>query len=331
MNPSDSKTPILVFATVVAIYAILGWLDVRNYAQGGWATAPDNTVTQVLPGSPAEAGGLQVGDKIVSLGGIAVEDAAGRAQRDRPEVGEAWDFVVERDGATASFDVTFGELVPERKFLAHANFLVGFCFIIFTLRAFMQKQTASTQALALAGLLFSFAFISGPYFGSSMLRSIDTAVGVLLVWLGVASILNFLLVHLRAGGNRLLYVPGLAVGLFIAWRIMATPAATDGLNNFTNVFVGIVAVFYLVASLVTVYRSFAGATGSEREASGLQLMMIGAVVGLLPPMVGIAAGVVAPQVVLPGQNFYFLTFIAIPITWSMAVLKKSAAPAVASD
>ena len=90
-------------------------------------------------------------------------------------------------------------------------------------------------------------------------------------------------------------------------------------------------MFYLVASLVTVYRSFAGATGSERKASGLQLMMIGAVVGLLPPMIGILAGVVAPHVVLPGQNFYFLTFIAIPITWSMAVLQKSDAPAVASD
>jgi len=42
------------------------------------------------------------------------------------------------------------------------------------------------------------------------------------------------------------------------------------------------------------------------------------------------AGVIAPQVVLPGQNFYFLTFIAIPITWSMAVLKGPSASAEAS-
>lgn len=331
MNASDSKTPILVFAALVVIYAILGWLDVKNYAQGGWATAPDNTVTQVLSGSPSEAAGLKVGDKIVSLGGIDVTDAAAQAKRGRPAVGEAWEFVVERDGATVSFDVVFGELVPERKFLAHANFLVGFCFILFTLWAYMKEQTASTQALVLAGLLFSFAFISGPYFGSPMLRSIDNAVAVLFVWLGVASILNFLLVHLRGGGNRLVYVPGLLAGLFIAWRILATPEATDGLNNFTNVLVGVVAVFYLVAALVTVYRSFAGATASEREARGLKLMMIGTVVGLLPPMIGIAAGVLAPQAVLPGQNFYFLSFIVIPITWSIAVLKKPAAPAAAAE
>ena len=135
-----------------------------------------------------------------------------------------------------------------------------------------------------------------------MLRSIDSAVGVLLVWLGAASILNFLLVHLRAGGNRLLYLPGLAAGLFIAWRILATPAATDGLNNFTNVLVGVVAGFYMVASLVTVYRSFASATGSEREASGLQLMMIGAVVGLLPPIVGIAAEPARENPSCPGES-----------------------------
>jgi hypothetical protein len=327
MDAASSKTAILIFAAVVVVYGILGWLDVKNYAQGGWATAPDNTVTQVLSGSPAEAGGLQVGDKIVSLGGIATTDAAAQAQRGRPAVGETWEFVVERDGATVSLDVTFGEPVPERKFLAHAGFLVGFCFIIFTVRAFMQEQTASTQALALAGVLFSFIFITGPYFGSPMLRSLDNAVTVLLIWLGVASLLNFLLTHLRSGGNKLVYAPGLAVGLFVAWRVLAQPEATDGLNNFTSAFVGVVAAFYLIASLVTVYRSYAGATGSEREASGLQLMMIGAVVGLLLPIITIVAGIVAPQLVLPGQNFYFLTFIAIPITWSMAVLKKSSAPA----
>lgn len=330
MDAGSSKTALLVFAAVVVVYGLLGWLDVRNYAQGGWATAPDNTVTQVLSGSPAEAGGLQVGDKIVSLGGIAVTDAAAQAERGRPKVGETWEFVVLRDGATVSLDVTFGEPVPERKFTAHAGFLVGFCFIIFTVRAFLKEQTASTQALAIAGLLFSFVFIAGPYFGSPMLRSLDSAVTALLIWLGVASILNFLLVHLRSGGNRLLYIPGLVVGLFIAWRILARPEATDGLNNLTNILVGVVATFYLIAALVTVYRSYAGATGAERESSGLKLMLIGTIIGLVPPIITIVAGIVAPQAVLPGQNYYFLAMVAIPITWSMAVLRKSAAPAAAA-
>ena len=328
MDPNN-KTPLLVIAAVLVIYGIFGWLDVGNYAQGGWATDPDNTVTQVLSGSPTEAAGLKVGDKIISMGGIAMTDAEALTRRARPEVGETWEFVVERDGATVSLDVTFGEPVAERKFLAHASFLVGFCFIGFTMRAYMQGPSASTQALALAGTLFSLAFLGGPYFENYMLRSINNAVTVVIVWIGVASILNFLLVHLRSGGNRLLYLPGLAVGLFIAWRILATPEATSGLNNFGNILFGVVAAFYLIGSLVTVYRSFSGATASERESSGLQLMMIGALVGLVPPIVTIVVGVVAPKVVLPGQNFYFLAMIAIPITWSMAVLKGSGAEATA--
>jgi hypothetical protein len=327
---ANNKTPLLVFAAIVVIYGVLGWLDVSNYAQGGWATDPNNTVTQVLSGSPAEAGGLQVGDKITSLGGIAVTDAEGQLRRARPEVGETWGFVVERDGATMSLDITFGEPVAERKFLAHAGFLVGFCFIGFTLRAYMQKQSASTQALAIAGILFSLVFIFGPYFENYMVRSVDAAVGALLIWLGVASLLNFLLVHLRSGGNRLVYLPGVAAGLFIAWRVLATPEATTALNNFSNIFIGVVAAFYLLASLVTVYRSFSGAPASERDSQGLQLMLIGALVGLVPPVIGILSGVIAPQTVLPGQNFYFLTFIAIPIAWSMAVLKAPGASAAAS-
>lgn len=328
MDPNN-KMPLLVIAAVLVIYGVFGWLDVGNYAQGGWATDPDNTVTQVLSGSPTEAAGLKVGDKIISMGGIAMTDAEALTRRARPEVGETWEFVVERDGATVSLDVTFGEPVPERKFLAHASFLVGFCFIGFTMRAYMQGPSVSTHALALAGTLFSLAFLGGPYFENYMLRSVDNALNAVLIWLGVASILNFLLVHLRSGGNRLLYLPALVVGLFIAWRILATPEATSALNNFGNILFGVVAAFYLIGSLVTVYRSFSGATASERESRGLQLMMIGALVGLVPPIVTIVVGVVAPQAVLPGQNFYFLAMIAIPITWSMAVQKGSGAEATA--
>ena len=321
MSSSNSKTPLMVFAAIVAIYGIFGWLDVSNYAQGGWATDPENVVTQVLPGSPAEAGGLQIGDKITSYGGIAASDADALSRRNRVEVGDTWEFIVKRDGAEVSLDITFGEPVAQRKINAHATFAVGFFFIGFTMWAFMQKQTASTKALALAGITFSFAFITGPYFGSYMVRSLDNVLGTFLVWMGVASILNFLLVHLRSVGNRMYYIPALIVSLFIGWRILATPDSTDALNNFANIFIGATAAFYLIFSLVTVYRAYSGASASDRDVRGLNLMLIGALIGFVPPIVGILSNVLAPQMVLPGQNFYFLSFVAIPIAWSMAVLK----------
>jgi len=327
MDATKYKTHITVFCAIVAIYGIFGWLDVSNYAQGGWNTDRNNVVTQVLPGSPAEAGGLMAGDQLISLGGVDISDASAQSRRGRPDVGETWEFVVERDGQEMSLDVTFGEPVARRKLIAHAGFLAGFCFLGFTLRAYLQKQTPSTAALALAGTMFSFVFITGPYFDNYTLRAIANALETLIVFLGIPSILYFLLVHFgsaylgKPNAKRMLYAPGLAVGLFIAWRILATPEATNALNTFAAFFVGGVALFYLIASLLTVYKNYSAASPSDRGNTGLNLMLLGALLGMLPPVITIVAGIIAPQLVLPGQEFYFLSFVLIPITWSMAVLR----------
>ena len=121
------------------------------------------------------------------------------------------------------------------------------------------------------------------------------------------------------------FIPAIFVSLFIGWRILATPEATDALNNFSNVLIGVIAAFYLIFSLITVYRAYSGASTSDRDAKGLNLMLIGALIGFVPPIVAIVLSVVAPQMVLPGQNFYFLSFVAIPVTWSMAVLRDGVA------
>ena len=129
----------------------------------------------------------------------------------------------------------------------------------------------------------------------------------------------------------MLYAPGLAVGLFIAYLIFATPEATSGLNIFTTAFVGVVVAFYLLSCLVTVFKSYSGSSVAERDSQGLNLILIGTLAGFILPLLVTVIGIFAPQVVLPGQNFYFLTFILIPITWSMAVLKGgSSAPAAES-
>jgi len=333
------KNHLLIFGVLLAIWGILGWIDVGNLAQGGWAEDGNNAVTQVLPGSPSEAAGLQVGDHIISVGGIARTDAEGAARRGRPDVGETREFVVERDGATTSVNVTFGELVPQRKLLAHASFVVGFCFLVFALRAYMQKQTEATMALAITGTFLCLAFLNGPYFENYTVRNVNNALTTIIIFLGVAALLHFLLIFPkrsayldRANAKRMLYAPGLAVGLFITYLIFATPEATSGLNTFTTVFIGVVVAFYLLSCLVTVYKSYSGSSAAERDSQGLNLMLIGTLAGFILPLVVTVIGIFAPQVVLPGQSFYFLTLILIPISWSMAVLKGgSSAPAAESS
>jgi hypothetical protein len=327
------KMHLTVFGVLLAIWGAFGWMDVQNYAQGGWNTDGNNTVTQVLPGSPAEAGGLQAGDFIQSLGGISTTDAKAMSRRGRPKIGETWEFVVERDGAVTSLDVTFGEPVAQRKLIAHAGFVAGFCFLGFALFAYMKKQTEATMALALTGTFFSLFFLNGPYFEGYMMRSVFNALTWIIVFMGVASMWYFLLVYPtrsayldKPNARRMLYAPGLVAGLFVAYRILATPEATAGLNTFANIFVGGIASAYFIGSLITVYKSFSGASAADRDSQGLNLLLVGTLVGILPFAAGLVVNVFAPQVVLPGQNFYFLAFILIPITWSMAVLKGASAP-----
>ena len=333
---NNYKNHLMIFGALLAIWGILGWIDVGNLAQGGWAEDGNNTVTQVLPGSPSEAAGLRVGDHIISDGGIARADAEAGDRRGSPDVGETWEFVVERDGATTSVNITFGELIPQRKLLAHASFVVGFCFLVFTLRVYMQKQTEATMALAVTGTFLCLAFLNGPYFDNYTARSLNNALTTIIIFLGVPALLHFLLIFPnrnpyldKANAKRMLYAPGLLVGLFFAYRILATPEATSALNTFTIVFVGIVVAVYLVSCLVTVYKSYSGSSAAERDSQGLNLMLIGTLAGLILPLVTTVLGVIAPQVVLPGQSFYFLTLVLIPVTWSMAALKSGASVQVA--
>jgi hypothetical protein len=52
-------------------------------------------------------------------------------------------------------------------------------------------------------------------------------------------------------------------------------------------------------------------------------------IGLLPITIAVLIVVLAPTVVMPGSDFYFLTFILIPITLALAAMRKEAVPAEA--
>jgi hypothetical protein len=59
------------------------------------------------------------------------------------------------------------------------------------------------------------------------------------------------------------------------------------------------------------------------------MMLAGILIGLLPMIFALLVRVVAPRLVLPGVDFYFLTLILIPVVLAQAVGRRKPAVMVA--
>ena len=327
------KTTLLVATGLFAVWGILGIFDVGHLPFTGYLTDGNNTITQITDGGPAQQAGMQTGDYIRSIGGIAVEDAGALARRPRAAIGETRTFVIERGGQTVSLDLTYSGLPTTNRALTFAAILMGFFFIGFGLWPYLKAPKASTLLLAIFGLTLGVSFFGGPYIASYAVRTAAGIIITLLVVTGFATLLYFTLMFPKPKallGKRymrdLLYGPAAVIFLFLLYRGIFQPPATSALNVITGVLVGLFILGYFGLSLAAFVHSYVKATAEEREAQGLTYVLAGVLVGFLPILVVVLVGLIAPGVVIPGGNFFFLTIVLIPISLALAVLKSETAP-----
>lgn len=84
--------------------------------------ADGSTVTSVFPDGPAEAAGLQVGDLIRTIGGIAVgPEGTIHAVADDAEPGDTVELQITREGRDLKPNLTFGGTDPVPRALANAG------------------------------------------------------------------------------------------------------------------------------------------------------------------------------------------------------------------
>jgi hypothetical protein len=340
-------TPFLVVGALFVLWGVIGLFDMGNIPYGGFVNDPTYTVIRVDEGSPADAAGLRVGDRITIYNGISVEDTPAYTRMPRPQIGETRTLVVEE---TAETTLAAGEEGPVTREVAityagqpgrdvalgWAGFIIGLCFVGFGVFAYMRAPSRSSTLLAITGLCLGIAFLSGPYIGSYALRTIVGAVVLMFIVLGFATLLHCMMEFPKPKAmlrnkniTRVLYAPAVFMALFFLWQIIFEPQATSALNTVANALVGIFVVGYFGLALAALIHSFVKASPDERSKFGLNMMLAGVLLGLLPVTIGSLVQIFAPGVILPGADFYFLTMVLIPITMAMAIMKSAAPPAPA--
>ncbi|AVR45375.1 hypothetical protein C7S20_08885 [Christiangramia fulva] len=323
-QPKDHVGVLLGVGILFIAWGILGVLDQKNFTYSGYSTDGNNTIVQVEKGSPAEAAGLKKGDVIMSTGGIAVANTKAQSMQPRPKIGESKEYVITRNGEEMKLDLTYAALPDKQNTLNILGFLIGVIFIVLGVFMHYRRKTGLSWTFAIFMLCFGFVFFEGPYIAPGIANQLIRSISISIVLFSFGALANYMLNYPPKSryNLKLLYLPA-ALAALLFWILEFTlPESTESLNMLVRYFVGAVIIFYFGLSLVTLISKFLNSNAEERKASGLDLMLIGAVIGLLPILIYFTISTFSPGTILPGNDYVFLTFIAIPIFFSLALMHR---------
>jgi hypothetical protein len=331
-QPARYRNLFLCLAVLLLVLGVLAARDVKNQTYTGIQTDGNNKVTMVETGSPAAAAGLQVGDVLTKVNGIAETDTKGLINLHRADVGAQWPYVVQRGGQAVDLEITQGPMPPTYVYVARTATLLGLCYLAFTLWAYLAAPGLATTVLALFGLSFGLAFLGTPYIESPAIRNAVGTITTAIVLLGIAALVHFLLAFPtrrpfleRKSATILLYGPAIVLSLILIGFSILQPDSTSGVNIFFRTLFNLLIAGYFLAAIVILVRRYAAAPPADRARHGLGLMLAGVIIGLGPILIASVAGLVSPSTFLPLSQFYFLTLGLIPIAFAIAAVKSARA------
>ena len=330
MNEKQTKytTILQIVGVLFIIWGILGLMDAKNYSFSGYSS-DNNTITQVKDETPAENSGMQVGDVIKSYDGILVTDTKAFSKRKRTEIGQTIKIIVDRNGEEQALQITYSALPDKNSTLNMVAFIMGLIFVLLGLYVHLKKKTALTFTFAVFGVFFGFVWFNGPNINPGFLNNLIDSINITIIMFAFVALARFILQYpkessfLNGGNSRWIYAPA-AVIVLVLWVLnFVQPDSTSGLNVTINMLFFAVILFYFGLSLITLIGKYSKANTEERKSLGLNYMLLGAVLGLLPFLMFFIVNQLSPTTVLPGDDYMFLTFVFIPIFFSMALMQKS--------
>lgn len=319
-------TLLYIVGVLFIIWGILGAMDAKNYTYIGYNLDDNYTVIKIEEGSPAEIAGLQLGDIVKSTGGIAITDTKAKRNRKRAEIGESREFVVDRNGEEKSLELTYTGMTDKNRNLNSIGNFIGLLFILVGLFSHRKHKTSLSFSFAVFALCFGFLFSSGPYISAIFLSTVVNIVSTSVVLFSFTYMAIYMLRYPpeskfldNVRNRKLIYVPMILLILII---IILEVMQTDGsgtLNLVMRLLFGAFIICYFGISVITLIRKYAKSSAADKQSSGLNMMLIGTVIGLLPILIYFTINTISPSSDLPGNDYVFITFLAIPIFFSLAL------------
>jgi len=327
-------TLLAIVGGVVGLWGILGLIQVGAWGQAGYETRRGGAVVHVEPDGPADAAGLEVGDRIVGVGGARIEDPWLNPSRGRVGVGGVQTLQLDRGGETMVVEVTWGPLAASQIRARVVDTLLVFAFMGFGLWALLSTGTRSAWILALFGLCYGVANFRGPSLG--FLEGAVPFVQSHLSLFYTALLFHFLMIYPQRKrilkgrwAIRLAYLPFVLV---VAFGLVERTVYPRFLDQY-GAMAGLTDLLYMCLALAALVHSWASNSRAERHDSGLFWIPAGLALAIGPVVVLGLVGLAAPGFSLPGEGYLQLLGAAIPGGMALAVVtdaRRNPAPGKAA-
>lgn len=319
-----NTSTIYVLSCVFLLWGIFGLMDIKNQTYDGFDTN-DFEVIRIEEGGPAEQAGLKVGDVLLQSDGVSVKDYKELDKRPRTTVGQTRTYLIERAGEEKTIALTYASLPKKNKTDRYIQFVIGLLFIILPSVVTSKSNSDLKVSLGLSMTTFGFLFLDGPYFENGPLKDFIDILGIAIITFALTYLADYLLKYAPQSRithkktYRLMFSPMLLIVVVILILTIIKPDYSAELNTgiqalFTLFFLG-----YLGISIVTLIRKFLRTESAKRKQYGLDLMLVGVCFSLLPLFILFTINTINPGAEIPGEDYIFMGFTLIPITFSVAL------------
>ena len=326
--PSIGHHRIFVVAATVAIalWGMAGHIDREGKGRFDPLYQPDYTVFYAPEGGTLASAGFQSGDSVISVEGIPVDELGMYSRWPRSlsrSPGDSLTLVVGRDGRLVTGEILLREPSGGNSNLILGGVVIVLAFLAAGLFALFTTDSIHAVRLAYVGVALG-AGIPGPYLGSWDGIAMHFQVAVLVLW--TLLLFRFFLLFPKPKGIARNKVA--TVVIYGAWLVLLGTLVVELTFHprFYHTFgplYGLLMFVYSSMAVAALIHTLVKTPIEQQRASGVRLILVGVIVGLLPTVIAIIDWFFLWNIDIPGSGWFPLALGAIPISLAMAVRKQA--------